>query len=816
MPLSRIQPRRGSRGHLWRWLPGCGRLTKKVNELLYPETRWKFEQQDERAARALAENLNVPPLIARLLIARGITTVEAAERFIHIDKNDFHDPFLLDGMDDVVRRLEQAIRGNEKILVFGDYDADGVSATAIMLLGLRALGAEADYYVPNRFDEGYGPNVPALEKARKEGYSLVVTVDTGIAALEAAEAARHLGLDYIVTDHHEPPPELPDAYAIVNPKKPGCPYPFKSLAGAGVAFKVIHALSGRAPEALLDLAAVGTICDLVPLVDENRLIAAKGLAALSTAPRPGLRALMKVAGVLKQDLTADDIGFGIGPRINAAGRMDDARPAVELLLADSEAAADALAEQLDDYNRERKAVVDQIAAEACAEVERFPEEEKKVLVIARENWHEGVVGIAASRIVETFYRPTIILSIDPETGLAKGSARSIDGFDIYKALSRCRDLLIRFGGHEMAAGMTLSADDIPELSARLNAYADDMLSEADFQPVLRVDLCASIGEVTVSLLETLERLAPFGVGNPKPRIAVRGSALAEIKQIGSDKNHLKMVIKDGDAVLEGVAFKKGELYYHIDPDAAVTVVGALSINDWNGYRKPQIFIDDVKIDEWQLFDWRRTDAFAERLEHIPQNRRLLVYFREETRTASPFSAFQHEMVHSERVDAALAEARPFFVFLDVPDKAADLAEFLKRLPFPERIYAVFYNPEGRFFEALPNREQFKTAYAYIYNKRRVSIVRATDDLAKWRGWHPETALFIWRVFSDLEFVKIESGFLTFVDRPEKKPLSASTVYRARQERIEAEETFCYSGRAALREWFHRIYAEKMHAKEAIL
>ncbi|HET7616548.1 MAG TPA: DHH family phosphoesterase, partial [Bacillales bacterium] len=353
--------------------------------MLQPKTRWKVADPAPEAAGHLARELGISNLVAQLLINRGLDTSERARRFLHMNDQNFYDPFLMKGMRATVDRIRNAVKQEEKILVFGDYDADGVTSTSILTSVLKEIGAKTDYYIPNRFTEGYGPNEPALHKAKEEGYSLVVTVDTGISAVEEAEAARGLGLDFIITDHHQPPPVLPNAYCIVNPHQEGCLYPFKGLSGAGVAFKLAHALLGKVPEHLLDYAVIGTIADLVPLVEENRLIAVRGLIALKRSDKPGIRALLDVAGIDGRTLSSEDVGFGLGPRLNAAGRLGSAVPAVQLLLSADSSTAEQMATNLDLTNRERKQLVNDIAAEAIEEIDDcFPPDENSVLVIAKE------------------------------------------------------------------------------------------------------------------------------------------------------------------------------------------------------------------------------------------------------------------------------------------------------------------------------------------------------------------------------------------------------------------------------------------------
>lgn len=597
--------------------------------MLQPNARWRILEQDTTEVTNLVNELNLSQVAARLLVNRGFTNPETASEFLMKDETAFLDPFLLKGMAEAVNRIQSAVEKNEQILVFGDYDADGVSSTAVLVTALKMIGAGCDYYIPNRFTEGYGPNNPALQWAKDEGYSLVITVDTGISAVTQADFAKEIGLDFIVTDHHEPPPTLPNSYTTINPKQPGCTYPFKELAGVGVAFKVAHGLLGRVPNELLDYAVIGTIADLVPLVGENRLLAKKGLRAFQTSDKTGIQALKDVCGMTAGEVEADHIGFAIGPRLNAAGRLDSAIPAVELLLAESREEADELATEIDRLNKERQKVVNDISKEAMdvvQEMDGIPE----ALVVAKEGWNAGVIGIVASRLVEKFYRPTIVLTIDPETGLAKGSARSIEGFDMFAELSKSRDILPHFGGHPMAAGMTLQSEHVDSLRERLIEQAKTGLAPEAFIPITTIDLTVAVDDVTIDVLKEIEELSPFGVENAKPKVLIDDVKLADIKRIGSDSSHLKFQFAGEEKTLDGIAFRKGDLFEHITPQASVSAVGTLSINEWNGRVKPQLIVDDLAVKQWQLFDWRslQLNRVGARLEDLPAEKSIVIAFQE--------------------------------------------------------------------------------------------------------------------------------------------------------------------------------------------
>ncbi|MEC1198636.1 single-stranded-DNA-specific exonuclease RecJ, partial [Bacillus paralicheniformis] len=543
--------------------------------MLASKMRWDVQTPDKEKVEQLAGSLGITPLAASLLVMRGYDTADKAASFLNGKDAVFHDPYLLKDMEKAVQRIKQAISDQEKIMIYGDYDADGVTSTTVLLQMLKKCSAQADFYIPDRFKEGYGPNEAAFRGIKESGYSLIITVDTGIAAVHEAEVAKELGVDLIITDHHEPGPVLPDAYAIIHPKQPGCGYPFKELAGVGVAFKLAHALNGELPEDLLDLCAIGTIADLVPLHDENRQIAKRGMEQFRKTKRPGLKALTKIAGAEIHSADEETIGFQIAPRLNAVGRIEQADPAVYLLNTEDETEAEELAEDINALNKERQKIVNQMTEEA---VQMIEEEglDQPVIVAARPGWNPGVVGIVASKLVERYYRPAIVLGIDEEKGIAKGSARSIKGFDLFQNLSECRDILPHFGGHPMAAGMTLNLEDVSALRERINRQAEAVLTEEDFIPVQDVDLCCRLEDITVDSIAEMNMLAPFGTGNPKPFVLVSDVKIDDSRKIGANKNHLKLVLADGENKLDCIGFYKGAIEDGIVPGAKISIVGELS------------------------------------------------------------------------------------------------------------------------------------------------------------------------------------------------------------------------------------------------
>ncbi|WP_409301889.1 single-stranded-DNA-specific exonuclease RecJ [Peribacillus sp. SCS-155] len=777
--------------------------------MLQSKTRWQVAAADEDVVDQLINELHITPLVAKLLANRGLRTPEAARSFLLINEQDFHDPFLLKGMDLAVDRIKEAIHNKEKIRIFGDYDADGVSSTTVLMETLQMMGANVEFYIPNRFTEGYGPNEAAFRLAAQNDVRLLITVDTGISALNEAKLARELGMDYIVTDHHEPGPELPDALAIIHPKLEGNTYPFKDLAGVGVAFKLAHALLGYVPEKMLEIAAIGTIADLVPLYGENRLIAAKGISMLRKTSRPGILALIKKAGLQQQALDEESVGFSMAPRINAAGRLDTADPAVELLMAQDMHTAEMLAAEIDALNKERQEIVAEISEAAIKEVEaNFPLSENSVIVVGKEGWNAGVIGIVASRLVERFYRPTIVLSYDPVKGLAKGSARSIAGFDLYKNLSECRDILPHFGGHPMAAGMTLKIEDVGQLRERLHALANEQLTAEDFIPVTKLDGVTSIQDISVKTIEEMAMLAPFGMNNPKPKILVEEAAVASIRKIGSNQNHLKLQLGDSNASLDGVGFGIGHLYEQISPISTISVVGELSINEWNNMRKPQIFVQDVAVTHWQLFDYRGIDRVQHWLPNVPADNARIIVFSKESLNRFPFLNENRNVTHIKNIAEAenIEVNGKSIVLLDMPG-SKEILEAVFKNKQPARIYTHFYQQQEHFFSTLPTREHFKWFYSYLAKKGPVDIKRDGNDIAKYRGWSRDTIDFISKVFFELDFVTIDNGLMRLNKNTDKRDLSDAPSFKRKQQQIELDKELLYSSYAQLFEWFDHLVRE---------
>jgi single-stranded-DNA-specific exonuclease len=563
--------------------------------------RWVESGCDAAAAEALARSLGLHPLTARVLAARGLAEPDAAERFLAARLADLPDPFRMKGMEAATARLLRAVEGGERIACYGDYDVDGVTSTALLAGFLRAAGAEVVTYTPHRLVEGYGLNATAVGKLATDGVRLIVSLDCGITSVEEVQAAARLGVETVVVDHHTVPVELPPAAAILNPHQPGCDYPSKHLAAVGVTFALALALRRRLRERgrwsdarpepnlrqALDLVALGTIADVVPLTGANRILVRWGLEELRRSRRPGLRALKRVAGLAEgAPVAAGQVGFRLAPRINAAGRLDDAGRGVRLLLSEDEVAAAALAEELDRENRARQEIERQMLEEALADAGAAVDRGARGLVLHREGWHPGVVGIVAARVAERFHRPSVLVGVQGGTG--KGSGRSIEGFHLHEALQACAGHLERFGGHRHAAGLTVATEALPAFREAFERHAAGRLAPEDLVPRCRIEGWVEPAGIDERAAADLEKLAPFGAGHPEPLFGLRARP-DRARTVGAGGAHLKMRIPPG---LEAIGFSLGERLGLCGGEVEAAV--ALGFDEWDGSRRLQLRIRDLR------------------------------------------------------------------------------------------------------------------------------------------------------------------------------------------------------------------------------
>jgi single-stranded-DNA-specific exonuclease len=563
---------------------------------------WQHLPCDDEEARRLGAALNLHPTIARLLCMRGLRDPETAFRFLQPSLDHLHDPYLLADLAKAVERIERAIAQKERIAIHGDYDVDGITSTVILRRALEMLGGEVVHFIPERIRDGYGLQCAAIDRLHAEGVHLIVSVDCGIRGTDAALRARELGLDLIITDHHEPDGRLPPAFAVINPKRADCCYPDKDLAGVGVALKLVQALCQRAEKtrwlpAFVKIAAIGTLADVVPLVGENRVIAKLGLGSLSTGRHTaGLRALLECSGLTGKTIDSYQVSFMVAPRVNAAGRMSTPDIATRLLLATDEAAledARALAQQLNDENLRRQQEEAELVAQAKKTIETDPDiGAHNVVVVGGDGWHRGVIGIVASKLVDTYHKPAIVLSVDGD--VAHGSCRSIPDFDMLAALERCADVFLRFGGHKQAAGLTMEAARVPEFRARINAHADEVLEPDQLRPRLLIDGALNLKHISAGFVDGLNALAPFGCGNPRPVFHAMPVQIVDGPR-PLKEHHLKMTFRQDGRSFRAIAWRAAErAAFLTEHRAGVNLAFSLEQNQFQGETYLELSVADVK------------------------------------------------------------------------------------------------------------------------------------------------------------------------------------------------------------------------------
>ena len=558
--------------------------------------KWIVKEINNEKVELLKEKFNLSNLVAKILSNRNILGREMQEddikKFLNPTRDDFYDPFLLPDMEQAVERIEQAINNKEKILIYGDYDADGITSTTILIKFFKELGVEVDKYIPNRLEEGYGINNKALEEIKNRGIDLIITVDTGITANDQVKYANELGLDVIITDHHEPSDEIPKAVAVIDAKRKNNKYPFDQLAGCGIAFKLTQAISiKRKLDPInylknLDIVSIGTISDLVPLVDENRVIVKLGLMLVKQTKNIGLRKLLLKSQLKEVDSTS--ISFGITPRINAAGRLGNQYDALNLFITEDAKEAERLSEILNSYNIERQKIGNKIYEEAISQLK---DEEKNCIILGKEDWHHGVIGIVSSKITEKFNKPSILLCY--ENNIAKGSGRSVPGFDLYKAISSTKEYLLGFGGHTMACGLSLTVENFEKFKKEITKYIDENLDISKLEKEIYIDENLTIDDLDIEKIKELKSLEPFGEENPEPIIMYENVEINGIRTL-SENRHLKLSLKKNDKIIDAIGFNLGELAEKYKIGDTIDIVGNIEINSFNGKDLIQIRLIDIR------------------------------------------------------------------------------------------------------------------------------------------------------------------------------------------------------------------------------
>lgn len=570
--------------------------------------KWVYKQlnkEEDEKQKKLSDNLSISPILAQLLVQRGITTYDDARRFFRPDLSDLHDPFLMADMDKAVERLTTAMQQNEKILIYGDYDVDGTTSVALVYKFIKQFISNVDFYIPDRYKEGYGVSIRGIEYAAENNFTLIVSLDCGIKAVEKVKYAHELGIDFIICDHHTPDKELPPAVAVLDPKREDCNYPYKHLSGCGVGFKLIQAFaqvnnvefSQLVP--LLDLVALSIASDIVPITGENRVLAYYGLKQINSNPSIGVKGIIDVCGLSDKEISISDIVFKIGPRINASGRMKLASEAVQLLVSRDYNFVKEKSETINEYNNDRKGLDKNITDEAISLIQNTKElKERKSIVLYNPDWHKGVIGIVASRLSEEYYRPAIVLT--KSNGVASGSARSVPGFDLYKAIESCRDLLENFGGHMYAAGMSIKEENIPTFIERFEKYVVENILEEQTYPQLDIDAILEFKDITPKFFRVLKQFGPFGPGNMKPIFASKKVFdYGTSRLVGRDQEHIKMELIDSSSenVMNGIAFGMYEYNDYLKALNPLDICYTIEENSFGGNTNMQLMIKDIKIEE---------------------------------------------------------------------------------------------------------------------------------------------------------------------------------------------------------------------------
>lgn len=744
---------------------------------------WDIKHPESKITDDIASKYKLTPIVKKILESKGLTDANTIESLLS-DDGVLHNPMAMSDMQKAVERINLAIDQNQKILVYGDYDADGVTSTTILVTALRELGAHVGWYIPNRFTEGYGPNEMAFKNAYDEGVSLIITVDNGIQGHKEIEMMQELGVDVIVTDHHEIGETLPNAFAIVHPMHPDFDYPFKYLCGAGVAYKLTQSLLEQPPVSFLGLVAIGTIADLVSLTDENRTLVKQGLNVLNDHCPPAIKALLKQADY-NDEINEETIGFIIGPRLNAVGRLEDATLAAELLMCDNEEEAEFYADQVEFFNQERKDIVAQITEEALQIAEEQVQNGNKFLVLAQADWHEGVLGIVASKIVETYALPTLILNIDETQQHAKGSARSIEQVSMFEILTEHASLIDKFGGHHMAAGMTLAIENVEPLRQALNASMAEIEQTTSLEPRKHVDTTIDESEITLKNIQDIQRLRPFGSDFTSPCFELEDVIVQQAKAIGQDKKHLKLTM--GEEKLQAIFWQNGHLVQELGDGQPINVIGTLQINEWNGFQSPQFMIQDLANNSLQILDYRSKS----KVNQFQGDEADIAYLVHQ----SSDKVADNYYVYGETIEQDYNK----YVLRDLPKSINHLKNTLKSINVSQ-IYLVLNHERSVYFEGMPKMETFKNCFKAIASKGQINLVKDGMHLCQFLNVEPTMLKFILKVFMDLDFIKDENGIISMNQTSTKREIESSKYYQGRLDRIAVEKLMLYEDFSNLKQW----------------
>lgn len=736
---------------------------------------WKLTESDlPDEFLKLSKKYKLDTLAAQILWQRGIRAEEEIQAYLNPDLQQLHDPFLLHDMEKAVQRILTAIENGQNILIYGDYDADGMTASSVMKSALDELGAEVQVYLPNRFTDGYGPNLDVYKYfIQNEDIDLIITVDNGVAGHEAIAYAQSQNVDVIVTDHHSMPEVLPEAFAIVHPEHPESNYPFKYLAGVGVAFKVATALLDYIPSDMLDLVAIGTIADMVSLTDENRILVSHGLKVLANTERAGLMELMRLSGTDFEKVNEETIGFQIAPRLNALGRLDDPNPAIELLTGWDEEVAAEIAQMIDEKNSERKVIVENIFNQALTMITDEP-----IQILHHKDWHKGVLGIVAGRLLEQFHNPIIMLA--EEEGVLRGSARSIENFNIFEALNEHRELFMAFGGHKQAAGMTFALENVEAIKQVMLDFIQENDIDMSEKSSLEVQGSLQFDEISLETIRSLEKLSPYGMDNPKPHFLLTDYQVEQARSMGKDNSHLKLKLVQNGQALDAVYFGHGAESLEFE-QSDTELVGTLSSNTWNGTTTVQLMVADARVNGVELLDIRSRQV------ELPKN--------------------TIRFVHNEVKNGTIEEV---LIIEEAPtDKEAlsALTELIHEQEF-ELIYFKNTIKKNYYLTGAGTREQFARFYKAIYQYPEFDIRFKLKDLANYLKIPDILLIKMIQIFEELNFVTIDNGMMSVNKAAEKRDISESNIYQELQEIVAFQELFALS---PVKEIYKKLKEEDAHA-----
>lgn len=732
---------------------------------------WNYPQYDETFLNDLKE-YNISENIAKILDSRGINKIEEVKKFFSDDYEEGYDPFLMHDMKRAVERINNAIENEEKILVYGDYDADGITSTVLLVETLVSLGADVSSYIPNRFEEGYGPNKDAFSKIIKSGISLIITVDNGIAGVDEVELANSLGCDVIITDHHKIQDEIPKAYAVIHPEHPEGQYPFGKLAGVGVAFKLAHALLEIYPDFLLDLVAIGTVADMVSLTDENRIFVKQGIELLNEDPRIGIKMLLELSNITT-NIDEQTIGFYIAPKLNSIGRMDSAKVGLSFLMAEDISVAKSLAEQIEEYNVQRKEVTENIVKDVIETIENNDVKNKSVIMVSGD-YHEGVLGIVASNIAEKYQRPVLIMN--NKEGILKGSARSVFDFNIYTAINKIGDKFIAYGGHTLAAGFSFDEQNFKEIEKTLCNEFDEYKNNNELKSTKNIDIVSSLEEVSYQFLNSLEVLKPFGMDFEKPNILLENAKVIEKVYFGADKQYLRLTIADEVGNLECISFKDNMIFKDINVNDTIDLLCTLDKNYFNGRTKLQAYIIDMQVKEFLFEDLRYTN-FDETTISI-----------DSLKLSKDIDNKQSNYYCYKDLDDIDTEYSNIYL-LDIPHSLEDINKILEFKP--KKIYLICNDKQimSEFYKI--DKSRLVKLFNIVLNapNKQVNITQQLDYLLSLLKTNINSLKIMIQIFQELNLVKVENNIIILNPNYKTVDLKKSPSFARMETIFEMERIF---------------------------